>query len=269
MCRIPLFIMLVNITFSLHPHSDPYFLHGKAPYYAMVSESPASASGNPAGVYSGGRYHWLAGVSNHHGISAFNTILLGGATKSEKLSSFITIKHTSLAGYHYARTLGNLGISLKTSEKLIIGSSIKMVHIKLPEQFRSTFTAGCSAGAFFKASGLLSIGLAGSYYKTVISEFSSDDNITGLILDIRYKTGKNTYLLISGETISRLKPQVMALVVSEIIPGVRIMAGVGTGNEQLFAGISYETGRIKPGFVSGFNPSTGSSNTVLVSGQSK
>ncbi len=266
---MPLLILLVNTTLLLHPHSDPWFLNGRSVYHPVVAESAAAPSGNPAGEHSGGKYQCLAGFYNHNGIADYNTIFLGGSISTERLSSFISLKHNSLTANDYSRTLGDLGINLKASGKLIIGTSIKIYHIQLPENMQSTLSAGFSAGAYIKASALMSVGLAGSYYKTVMSEFPVQSQTTALLLEFLFRTGKRTHLLLYGEMISNLKPRVMASVYSEISSGVRIVAGVGTGNEQLFAGISYDIGRIRPCFVSGFNPATGSSNCVLVLAQSR
>jgi len=259
-----LFLIVSGVSF---PHSDPGFMHGRHPFRTLLMETPAGSFCNPAFVIAPGRVHWLACVTNHHGIRSYNTLLLGIGTSTEKRSLSLLMKHASLSEAEYHRTSVNMGVNIQTGSSLYFGASLRCLHFRLPAHYGSVFHAGSMAGFWYEGSPRIAAGVAGGYYNAIGLDESGSSGITHLLAVVRYRPVPKSGLVISMEMLSNQRVEVLVAYKAEVNSRVRMMVGVGTGSEMVFAGIFFDMGKLRPLVISGFNPMTGSTNTFLVSGK--
>lgn len=268
--RLPFVItILLFQPLLLHPHSDPVFLSGRLPYQFLANNGPANAFGNPAVFPSQNRIAWFAGVTNHYGVSNFNTIATGVSLSSKSALFSLAMAHSPLPENQYSRTKGVLNISLGASDNFAAGISLRGTRIRLPANYGSSWVIGGAAGISTRPGKNIRFDIAAAYMKNPEPESGNRSYHISIIADAYYRFSHNTTMVISTEMISELKPQASALLVVEVFDWIKIMVGAGTGRELFSAGASVTLGNLTPGMVSSFNPAVGRTGSLFIDGKSK
>lgn len=265
--RVILMHVLSWAPWLLFSQADPAFLLNRTPCRHLTHDIPLPGGLNPAVACFGTRLCWEAVVTNHFGISDFNTLQAGVAKGIKNFALGLELKHSEVGGLGYSRTLGSFRGSLRLSEKLDAGLSLMVHRIRLPEDYGKGINVGGAAGFLLRPSSNLAFGMAAGYLRAMNNAGEEDSPIALLSADLRLRLKGKTYLSFSGEMVSLEKPSLLVSVVLEPVASIRIAAGLGNGRELITVGISYDFGKINAGAASCFNPSAGNTYSLFATGE--
>jgi hypothetical protein len=266
MRRSLLFLCFVVFTRVLSAHTDPRFLSVLSATRPLTMHSVLALYGNPAGTTSPLRYGWGVEIRNHFETNHFYTIAASGGMKLGRACVHLHLKHSPLPEYQYTRSLGTAGLSLPVSADITAGISLRGCRIALPEHYGSAGGIGSTAGVMAKINPDFTMGLAIGVLKTFSPDLPDDLWISTMMTDIRYQFGRNTFVQFTGEMIRGIPPCLILSLVAEVIPGYHLHIGLGTGSNQLSAGLSIRFGTAEGGWISSFNPLAGRSHQLFIHG---
>ncbi len=229
----------------------------------------AVAMGNPADLRPEQAFQAIGCLTNHFEIRNFNTLLAGCALKKNMSALSLSVRHSPLPEIPYTRTMGSLNLSLAASAHFTVGVALRISRIRLPDSRGSTWNCGGIAGVKVQTSKKVSCGIAGGYYHVFPALNQKKADIVQLMADIGYHISKNTRIGLDAEMITGIKPALTASVACEIMTGIRLTAGAGSGHALFFAGISFDFNRFSTGAVSCFNPSIGRTHSLALTAKSR
>ena len=265
MCRGLTILFLLFFPWLVASGFDAGLLPGRDAGYYLVRGNPAAVFCNPAFSHGTGSFHWVAGVHNHHGIRNYNSLMAGIGTSNPQRAFFLNLKSASLSENEYHRTLVNLGSNLFIAPGISAGVVIRMMHFRLPAHYGRHTVAGGMAGVKSRLNTRWDAGLALGYYQPTATTSKQRDPFTHILVEVCWKpAASSSSFALSAETVSETSPLVMATFTTQVIQHVDMMVGVGTGAMQLFAGIRFSAGSIQSAAVSGFNPLTGISSSLVL-----